>query len=217
LVRTLNEKSTPVGDARSSGASRKIWLFVGFAMAGVTASLAAVYCDAGAEPPGDELKDQAPYGWQTSKEVGSTFTDGLNLITVTQQARGPLRLISARPLMDDGGSVRVMGVLARINPAMLPPGSKVGSFQQAPGFPPTLPHAAGAVPVEGLVVQPPKRGEDRWIELQIGYEVVAPGRSARRGIELVYEYEGARHRAVVPSYVAVCAPATVACEPEYDT
>ncbi|GAB3350127.1 hypothetical protein GCM10027452_19820 [Micromonospora halotolerans] len=143
------------------------------------AILASLYYGAGAKPPGDELKDQAPYGWQTSKDVGSTFTDGLNLITVTPQARGPLRLISARPLMEGGGSVRVIGILARINPAMLPPGSKVGSFQEAPGFPPTLTHAAGAVPVEGLIVQPPKRGESRWIELQIGYEVVASGRSAR--------------------------------------
>lgn len=118
--------------------------------------------------------------------------------------------------MDNGGSVRVIGILARINPGMLPPGSEVGSFQEAPEFPPALPHAAGAVPVEGLIVQPPKRGEDRWIELQIGYEVVAPGRSARRGVELVYEYEGARHKAVIPSYLAVCAPSTAMCEPEYD-
>ncbi|MCM0674024.1 hypothetical protein NCC78_04810 [Micromonospora phytophila] len=213
-MRTLNETSIPITDARSRWTRTKTRFFVACAVLGVTAILASD--GAGADPPGDELKTgQGAYGWYASKDVGSKFTDGLNLITVTPQARGPLRLISARPLMDDGGTVRVIGILARINPDMLPPGS-VGSFQEAPGFPPARPHAAGAVPVEGLIVQPPKQGENRWIELQIGYEVVAPGRSARRGVELVYEYEGAQHRAVVPSYLAVCAPSTAACEPEYD-
>lgn len=118
--------------------------------------------------------------------------------------------------MDSGKSVLVIETLARINPDMLPPNAEVGSFQQGLGFPPTQPHAAGAMPVEGLIVQPPEPGENRWIELQIGLEVIAPGRSVRRGIELVYEYEGNRHIAFIPSYVAYCAPATVECEPEYD-
>lgn len=209
-MRTLNETSIPIADARSRLTRHKIWFFVAFAVLGVIAILASD--GAGAKPPGDELKTgQGAYGWYTSKDVGSTFTDGLNIITVTPQARGPLRLIAARPLMDDGGTVRVIGILARINPDMLGSG---GSFQDAPGFPPA--RAAGAVPVQGLIVQPPKQGEDRWIELQIGYEVVAPGRSARRGVELVYEYEGAQHKAVIPSYLAVCAPSTATCEPEYD-
>lgn len=83
--------------------------------------------------------------------------------------------------------------------------------------PPAMADAAGGVPVEGLVVQPPEPGEDVWIELQIGYEVVAPGRSARRGVgELVYEYDGTVHQAVIPSYLAICAPATVVCDPEHD-
>lgn len=118
--------------------------------------------------------------------------------------------------MDSGKSVLVIGTLARINPDMLPPNAEAGSFQEGIGFPPTQPHAAGAVPIEGLIVQPPGQGENRWIELQIGYEVVAPGRSVRRGIELEYEYEGSRHVAFIPSHVAYCAPATVECKPEYD-
>jgi hypothetical protein len=144
------------------------------------------------------------------------FTDGLNIANVTLRARGPLRLISARPLMDNGTALRVIGVLARVNPDMLPTGFFAGGFQDSPGFPPTYRDAAGAVPVEGLVVEPPREGQSRWIELQIGYEVVAPGRSARRGIELIYEYEGFRHKAFIPSYLAICAPATVTCPPEYD-
>ncbi|WP_281893968.1 hypothetical protein [Phytohabitans aurantiacus] len=207
-------------DTRPRCGGRKIRILVAVATAGViavTAIVVSIYYAVGVRPPGDELKtDQAAYGWYTSKDVGVTFTDGLNLIRVTPAARGPLRLISAKPLMDDGGSVRVVGILARVNPGMLPPDFKVGSFQQAPGFPPDAPHAAGGMPVEGLIVQPPMRGEDRWIELQIGYEVIAPGRSARRGVELVYEYEGGRHKVFIPSYVAVCAPSTAICPPEYD-
>lgn len=199
------------------GKIRMIVAVAAVSVMAVTAVLVSVYYYAGMRPPGDELKtNQGSYGWYTSKDVGVTLTDGLNLVTVTPAARGPLRLISAKPLMDDGGSVRVIGILARINPGMLPPDSHVGSFQEALGFPPEVAHAAGGVPVEGLVVQPPRQGEDRWIELQIGYEVVAPGRSVRRGVELVYEYEGARHKVFIPSYVAVCAPSTAICPPEYD-
>jgi hypothetical protein len=196
---------------------RGIAAIVAASVLAVTAVLVVVYYYAGVRPPGDELKtNQGSYGWHTSKDVGVTFTDGLNLVTVTPAARGPLRLISAKPLMDDGGSVRVIGILARINPGMLPPDSHVGSFQEAPGFPPEVNHAGGGMPIKGLVVEPPKQGEDRWIELQIGYEVVASGRSVRRGVELVYEYEGARHKVFIPSYVAVCAPSTAICQPEYD-
>jgi len=45
---------------------------------------------------------------------------------------------------------------------------------------------------------------------------VAPGRSAKRGVELIYEYQGHRYRKVIPSYVAICAPATAPCQPEFD-
>lgn len=167
---------------------------------------------------GEELKrDGDPYGWSASKDVGAVFTDGLNVVSVTTQARGPLRLLSARPLMDNGGTLRVIGVLARVVPDMLPAGSQVGGFQESEGFPPELRDAAGAVPVNNLVVRPPAPGASRWIELQIGYEVIAPGRSARRGVELIYEYEGERHRVVIPAYLAICAPASAPCRPEYDS
>ncbi|MDG4762107.1 hypothetical protein [Micromonospora sp. WMMD710] len=207
----MNEASVLIKDARSGRTRRGVWL-AGLVVIGCLASDGT-----GVNPPGEEFDvSQGAYGWWAAKDVGTTFTDGINAITVSPQARGPLRLISARPLMDGGGTLRVVGILARINPDMMPPKAP-GSFQVAPGFPPTMPRAAGAVPVEGLIVQAPKQGEVRWIELQIGYEVVATGRSARRGVELVYDYEGARHRVVIPSYLAICAPSTVTCEPEYDT
>jgi hypothetical protein len=118
--------------------------------------------------------------------------------------------------MDSRKTLKVIGVLARIVPDMLPPGHRTGGFQESDGFPPTYADAAGGVPVNGLTVYPPAAGAHRWIEIQIGYEVVAPGRSAKRGVELIYEYQGRRYRKVIPSYVAICAPATASCQPEYD-
>ncbi|MEU8006986.1 hypothetical protein AB0B66_37985 [Catellatospora sp. NPDC049111] len=210
----MNEQSSDITAARPPRTRRRIWYFAAFAVLVAVGVVAAVY--AGQRPLGEELATGTASGWYAAKDVGTTFTDGLNIITVTPQARGPLRLISARPLMDDGKTLRVVGVLARVIPRMLPPNSTSGGLQQSPGFPPTLPDAAGGVPVEGLVVQPPEQGEDLWIEIQIGYEVMAPGRSTRHGVELVYEYEGTERKAVIPSYLAICAPATVACDPEYD-
>jgi len=213
-VLILSETIIPIVGARSRPTRHRVWLWVACVLSAITILAAD---GGGVRPAGDELETgPGAYGWYGSKDVGSTFTDGLNLITVTPQARGPLRLISARPLMDDGGTVRVIGLQARILPDMSPPDFYVGSFQDSPGFPPVLPGAAGAVGVAGLIATPPKRGEDRWIEIQIGYQVIAPGRSARRGVELIYEYEGAQHRVVIPGYLALCAPATVTCAPEYD-
>lgn len=125
LAGILTDTNISIADVRPRSARHKPWFFVAFALIAVIAVF-ALYYGAGAKPPRNELKTPAPYGWRTSKDVGTTFTDGLNLITVTPQARGPLRLISAKPLMDDGGTVRVIGVLARVNPDMLPPGSKIG-------------------------------------------------------------------------------------------
>lgn len=168
------------------------------------------------KPPGNELElEGGAYGWHASKDVGVVFTDGLNIANISSQAGGPLRLISARPLMD-GPTLRVRGVLVRVVPDMLPPDHQVGGFQESPGFPPTMHDAGGGVEVEDLVIYPSESDQKRWIELQIGYEVVAEGRSTRRGVELTYEYQGEIHKAIIPSYLAICAPSTAECEPEYD-
>jgi hypothetical protein len=208
------------GIARSNWSRRRrVRLFA--AVAAAVATMAAIGIAVtlgvtGTKASGDELEPDHAYGWQASKDVGTVFTDGLNVANVAAQARGPLHLISVRPLMDGGPTLKVIGVLARIIPDMLPPGYKVGGFQESNGFPPTFADAAGGVPINGLTVYPPDAGEHRWVEIQIGYEVVAAGRSARRGVELIYEYQGRRYRKVIPSYLAICAPATVACQPEYD-
>lgn len=159
------------------------------------------------------LEGTGSYGWYASKDVGERFTDGLNHITVTSEAEGSIRLVSAKPLMDDGPTLRVLGVLARVVPDMLPAQRESGWFQDEPGFPPSSPDATGGVAVAGLTVRQPAVGENLQIEIQIGYEVVAEGRSTRSGVELIYEYGGETRRAVIPSHLAICAPSGADCPP----
>jgi hypothetical protein len=163
-------------------------------------------------PSGDELAAQ-PGGWSGSYEVGSTFTDGLNLVTITHKGTEPIVLISAEPIMT-GDTLKVLGERARIVPDMLPDSQGPGWFQSVPGFPATTGAAAGGVGVKGLVVRPSGHGEYRWIEIQVGYRVVRPGRSTRSGIALTYRYAGQVRRMIIPNRLAVCAPAAVTCRPE---
>ncbi len=187
---------------------RRLWAALAIALALVAGAVA--YEVTRTHPGGDELRLDPAYGWFAAKEVGTIFTDGMTVIPLTSQRRGPLRLISARPLMDDGTALRVVGVLARVLPDMAPAGT-LAVVQDSPGFPSREPQTAGAVAVAGLVVPASTFDTNRSLQLQIGYEVVGPGRSARLGVELIYEHGGFRHRAVVPSHLTICAPAAVAC------
>jgi len=167
-------------------------------------------------PAGNELitADLQPYGWDGSMNVGSRFTDGLNNIRVSDKAKGPLRIVAAKPIESNGQTLKVIGVLARVKPDMRPKGWKDGWFQSAPGFPPTENDSAGGVDPQGLIVRVPKPGELLELEIQIGYEVVAAGKSNRRAVEVEYEYQGQLRRLVIPSHLSICAPASVKCSPE---
>jgi len=190
---------------------RRVWIPIVAAALVVIVGAAVLYHRRGPRPAGPELARQdGAYGWSASFAVGTIFTDGLNLITVTDQAAGPLTLISATPLAPNG-TLKVLGERVRVVPDMLPKGYQTGWFQQVDGFPPTTGDAVGGVPVKGLVVQPSKPGEDRWIEIEIGYQVTGAGRSTRAGVELLYTYDGQTRRAVIPSQLTICAPAKIAC------
>ncbi|UQU62608.1 hypothetical protein COUCH_26715 [Couchioplanes caeruleus] len=164
--------------------------------------------------PGPELDaDQGgAYGWHKAMAVGTRFTDGLNHLELSGAATSPLTIVSITPLMDDGPALRVLGTRIRVIPDMLPADSEVGWFEYLDGFSPKEKFAAGSVIPEGFQVRGTNGDDDMSVEVQIGYEVVAPGVSNRTGVEVVYEYEGVRKRAVIPSHLTICAPATAACQ-----
>ncbi|GLW30034.1 hypothetical protein [Actinoplanes regularis] len=151
---------------------------------------------------GDELSDQNDYGAATSRDVGTRFTDG---VTAVEYTKGPIRLLSVKPIMDDGGTLSYLGARVRImnNPAWLP-------HTTADEFPPTHPEMAGSTAVQDFIVPaPPSDGQTHYFELMFGFEVTKEGRSARRGAELVYEYDGNKYTRFIPSYVAVCSPKSI--------
>ena len=188
---------------------RRVWIPVVAAALVVAVVAVVLFVRRGPGPAGPELaRNDGSYGWS-----GSFAGDQVEPVgeRVTDKATGPLTLISAKPLNAKGDTLELLGERARVIPDMLPAGYQTGWFQHVPGFPPASGDAAGGVPVEGLMVQPSKPGEDRWIEIQVGYRVKAPGRYVRAGVEVVYSYGGKTFRTVIPSHVVICAPASVAC------
>jgi hypothetical protein len=185
----------------------------------VVSMFATVACtsqqhDKSPRAPGPEIDaDQGgAYGWHKAMAVGARFTDGLNHLELSGAVTSPLTIVSITPLMDGGPALRVLGTRIRVIPDMLPKNSEFGWFQYLAGFPPNETYAAGGVAPEGFQVRPTNGDDDMSVEVQIGYEVVAAGISNRTGVEVVYEYEGIRKRAVIPSHLTICAPATAACK-----
>ncbi|GIF09021.1 hypothetical protein [Actinoplanes siamensis] len=169
-------------------------------------------------PAGDELETaiMQPYGWSGSKSIGTRFTDGLIHLRISPNNAEPIKIISVTPIMDNDTTLRVVGVLARVVPDMLPAGHEVGWFQQDKEFPPADHDNSGGIDPRGLLVQNSERGDDFSVEFQIGYDVVGNGKTSRSGVEVVYQYQGKTRRFVIPSHLSICAPASVKCSPEDD-
>ena len=90
-----------------------------------------------------------------------------------------------------------------------------GWFQQDKGFPPESRDSAGGRDPHNLLVRQAKPGDSLAVEIQIGFDVVGNGTSTKRGVEVVYQYEGETKRFVIPSHLTVCAPASAKCAPAY--
>lgn len=161
-----------------------------------------------------QLAHVKPYGWSASMAVGTRFTDGLNFITVTDAANGPMTITSVTPLMDGGPTLKVVGVLARISPDMLPAKAENGWFESADNFPPAGYDNGGGVDPKGLVVRAPAAGDTVDVEIMIGFQVVAPGKSNKRGVRVQYTYAGRSYEWIIPSYLTLCAPADAPCPAE---
>jgi hypothetical protein len=166
--------------------------------------------------PGDEVSTAgtAAYGWSGSKRVGTRFTDGLNYLRISPKATGPIKLLSVTPLMDNDTTLRVVGVLTRVVPDMLPPNHQTGWFEEDKGFPPQSYDSGGGRDPHNFIVRQPKPGDDLNVEIQIGFDVVGNGKTNKRGVEVIYQYEGKVKRVVIPSHLSICAPASVKCSPD---
>jgi len=170
---------------------------------------------------GDELDVGEWYGSVTSYDVGHTFTDGLTIVGVTEDAEGPLRLISAEPVMEGDNTLELLGVRVRLLGCGLS-GNGWHSFDVLDGFPPSDAMADGSVTMEGFEV--PAREETPvgercgvsphrlGINLLFGYEVIAAGKSWRVGTKLVYEYRDHTAEAFIQNRLTVCVPAEVECQ-----
>jgi hypothetical protein len=143
--------------------------------------------------------------------VGTRFTDGLIHVELSGASTSPLTIVSVTPLMDQGPALRVLGTRVRLIPDSLPKDPENGWFEFLYGFPPKEAYALGGVAPEGFQVPPTNGNDEKSVEIQIGYDVVAPGEANRAGVEVIYEYEGVRKRVVIPSHLTICAPANAPC------
>ena len=167
--------------------------------------------------PGAELDltDLTPYGWSGSKSAGTRFTDGLNYLWISSNATSSIKIVSVTPLIDNRQTLKVVGILARVIPDMLPRGHKTGWFQQDKGFPPSSYDNTGGRDPCGLIVRKPQPGEKNLgVEFQVGFDVTGNGKSSKTGVEVIYEYKGKMKRVIIPSHLSICVPATIKCSPK---
>jgi hypothetical protein len=116
--------------------------------------------------------------------------------------------------MDNDTTLRVVGVLARVVPDMLPPHYQTGWFEEDKGFPPQSHDSGGGRDPHNFIVRQPRPGDDLDVEIQIGFDVVGNGKTSKRGVEVIYQYQGKVKRVVIPSHLSICAPASVKCSPD---
>ncbi|MFI7076744.1 hypothetical protein ACIBO1_05565 [Micromonospora sp. NPDC049903] len=187
------------------------------AMAGALAGVLAVTgCDASfssSDQPGDDVFTQpSSYGWGNSFDVGYRLTDG---VTIVRISKGPVTIKSVEPVMD-GDSARLLGAQVRVLTA-----ARGAPVVDSEGWPPSHPDLDGAQDPVGLVLPDPGAVDPVdhpdgtvHIEILLGYEFVGEGRTVRRGMNVTYEIDGKERKVFLPSYMAVCAPASVQCQHE---
>lgn len=156
---------------------------------------------------GRPLAGPPPNGWSGNYDVGTRFTDGQ--LIVFNLGRRPLRMVSVRPeLMGDG--LRFLGArLAGLD-------RSVGSVQFIPQFPPAHPELGAIRDLKDAELPPGTDAARKGFAVLLGYEVISPGRSTVKAVEITY-LDGKRRRKVsFTSTLALCTPATRAeCPPEH--
>jgi hypothetical protein len=113
------------------------------------------------------------------------------------------------PIEEGGGTLRVIAAAGPGDPEHAASCYKYVGFQEVRGFPPPTEHQ-GRGAHRRADRSRPRATEYLTIQIQIGYEVEAPGRYNRGGVELVYEYECRQHKAVIPQGAICALPTSVA-------
>ncbi|HWS39393.1 MAG TPA: hypothetical protein VN408_42445 [Actinoplanes sp.] len=111
----------------------------------LSALLCAVGCDAlsGEPTPGDDvLLGDTAYGWATSQDVGTRFSNGLTVVPI---GKGPLTIEKIEPVIE-GEALHLLGVKARVQPTTV----DEGPYQLMSGWPPSPIEPGDDVYVRGL-------------------------------------------------------------------
>jgi hypothetical protein len=143
------------------------------------------------------LSTPSPHAWAIGRQLGATFTDGLE--TLEFGGSEPAELVSVRMVGDR--QLELVGV------GLAGPGRKYGSIQLMEGFPPRHPDLDPDVVVSdaaGHSMAAQTRSDIGW-QLLLGIRVTEPGRHVRTGIEVTYTVAGETYVELIPAALAVCA------------
>ena len=127
-------------------------------------------------------------------DVGETFAAGFSVLF--NRTDEPITLIDARPIPGDG-ELRFLG-------------ASVAGLDRATGsrditdWPVDDPELGPVEPVAGFVLEPGEPSATKGFEVFFGYEVIDPGRSTIRGVEIDYETGGRRYRNRFQLTLALC-------------
>ena len=169
----------------------------------LAASFVTAACDSdttGSQPSADgPLVVPPAHGWSWTVDPGQTFTDGLEVLTVTDQQALELQRVE---LMGDP-DLKLVGAM------IAPPPRRISASQVFERWPPaghrifdpdTLVNAEGAE----IGSSNPRDNRMGW-ELLLGIQPTSAGLHHRTGIRIYYRSDGVDYVAEIPAELTVCA------------
>lgn len=157
---------------------------------------------------GFPLAGPPPNGFATKANVGDRFTNGQ--LVIFNKGDEPLTLLAVEPELS-GDGLRFLGAqVAGLDRTL-------GFTQFEPEYPPAEPMLGDPVEVEHAVIEPGRAAARRGVELLMGFEVTAEGRSTVRSVAVTYRDSAGQHTGRWTATMAVCAPKSTEgeCAQEY--
>ena len=161
---------------------------------------AATACSADAEPGPLAPPQPNEHAWTTYEPVGHTFTDAMEVLSLSGTRPAVLDSVKMLPGKNRAG-LKLVGV-------RLAGPSRGGNVQKMP-WPPRDPElvASSVGPAIGTTIAPASSGVGESWELLLGIKVTQPGYLVRRGIEVDYHVGDQHYSDVIPAWLAVCTQA----------